>query len=165
MSSTTTIDDTMKEYQTARASYATLLKTVYAETDPTKRSASIAEVKVQNEKLVGIAQTLLSHWSELSRSPATNQSLSELKDDLVRYQQDLETMKTLKDETTRLGMMYNNITGDVTANRITYYTYIIVVFILLLLMFVLFALRSILGGVASTVERVLEPSSAGGSGV
>ena len=163
--STTTIDNTMKEYQTARASYVALLKTVYAETDPVKRGVSIAQVKVQNEKLVGIAQTLLSQWNALVRTPATNQSLSELKDDLVRYQQDLETMKGLKDETTRLGMMYNNITGDVTANRITYYTYIIVVFILLLLMFVLFALRSILGGVASTVETILEPSSAGEAGV
>ena len=154
------IDDTMKEYQTARASYVALLKTIYAETDPTKRNASIAEVKVQNETLVGIAKSLLSQWDALNRTPATNQSLSELRDDLVRYQQDLETMKGLKDETTRLNMMYNNVTGDVSANRVTYYAYIIIVFILLLLVFVLFALRSILGSVASTVETVLEPSSA-----
>ena len=153
------IDDTMKEYQTARASYVALLKTIYAETDPTKRNASIAEVKVQNETLVGIAKSLLSQWDALNRTPATNQSLSELRDDLVRYQQDLETMKGLKDETTRLNMMYNNVTGDVSANRVTYYAYIIIVFILLLFVFVLFALRSILGSVASTVETVLEPSS------
>lgn len=167
MSTSATIDDTMKEYQTARTSYAALLKTVYTETDPTKRNVSIAQVKVQNEKLVSIAQSLLSQWDALNRTPATNQSLSELKDDLVRYQQDLETMKGLKDETTRLNMMYTNITGDVSANRITYYAYIIVIFVLLLLVFVLFALRSILGGVATTVETavstVLEPSSAGGS--
>jgi len=161
--STSGISDTMKEYQTARASYVALLKTVYAETDPTKRNASIAQVKVQNETLVNIAQSLLSQWDALNRTPITNQSLSELRDDLVRYQQDLETMKGLKDETTRLNIMYNDVTGDVSANRITYYAYIIIVFILLLLMFVLFALRSILGGVASTVETavntVLEPSS------
>ena len=166
MSSLSGIDDTMKEYQTARASYVALLKTVYAENDPAKRNVSIAQVRVQNEKLVGIAQSLLSQWDALNRTPATNQSLSELRDDLVRYQQDLETMKGLKDETTRLNMMYNDITGDVSANRITYYMYIIAVFVLLLLMFVLFALRSILGGVASTVETAvntaLEPSTGGG---
>ena len=154
------ISDTMKEYQTARASYAALLKTVYEERDPTKRNASIAQVKVQNETLVSIAQSLLSQWDALNRTPITNQSLSELRDDLVRYQQDLETMKGLKDETTRLNMMYNDLTGDVTANRITYYTYIIIVFVLLLIVFVLFALRSVLGGVASTVETILEPSAA-----
>lgn len=159
------ISDTMKEYQTARASYATLLKTVYEERDPTKRNASIAQVKVQNETLVSIAQSLLSQWDALNRTPITNQSLSELRDDLVRYQQDLETMKGLKDETTRLNMMYNDLTGDVTANRITYYTYIIIVFVLLLIVFVLFALRSVLGGVASTVETILEPSSAASPGV
>jgi hypothetical protein len=165
MSTSATIDDTMKEYQTARTSYVALLKTVYTETDPAKRNVSIAEVKVQNEKLVSIAQSLLSQWDALVRTPATNQSLSELKNDLVRYQQDLETMKGLKDETTRLSMMYNDITGDVSANRITYYAYIIIIFVLLLLMFVLFALRSVLGGVSSAVETVLEPSSAGGTGV
>uniref|UniRef100_A0A6C0HLS1 Uncharacterized protein n=1 Tax=viral metagenome TaxID=1070528 RepID=A0A6C0HLS1_9ZZZZ len=158
-----TIDDTMAQYKRARAGYIALLKTVYAETDPAKRNASIAQVSVQNEKLVGIAQTLLSQWDALNRTPATNQSLSELKDDLVRYRQDIETMKGLKDETTRLNMMYANITGDVSANRTTYYAYIIIVFVLLILMFVLFALRSVLGGVASTVETavstVLEPSS------
>ena len=159
------ISDTMKEYQTARASYAALLKTVYEERDPAKRNASIAQVKVQNETLVSIAQSLLSQWDALNRTPITNQSLSELRDDLVRYQQDLETMKGLKDETTRLNMMYNDLTGDVTANRITYYTYIIIVFILLLIVFVLFALRSVLGGVASTVETILEPSSATSPGV
>ena len=163
--STSGINDTMKEYQTARASYVSLLKTVYAETDPTKRNASIAQVKVQNETLVSIAQSLLSQWDALNRTPITNQSLSELRDDLVRYQQDLETMKGLKDETTRLSMMYNDVTGDVSANRITYYAYIIIIFVLLLLMFVLFALRSVLGGVSSAVETVLEPSSAGGTGV
>ena len=161
--STSGINDTMKEYQTARASYVALLKTVYAETDPTKRNVSIAQIKTQNETLVNIAQSLLSQWDVLTRTPITNQSLSELRDDLVRYQQDLETMKGLKDETTRLNMMYNDVTGDVSANRVTYYAYIIVVFILLLLMFVLFTLRSVLGGVASTVETavstVLEPSS------
>ena len=161
--STSGINDTMKEYQTARASYVALLKTVYEERDPTTRTASIAQVKVQNETLVNIAQSLLSQWDALNRTPITNQSLSELRDDLVRYQQDLETMKGLKDETTRLNMMYNDVTGDVSANRVTYYAYIIIVFILLLLVFVLFALRSILGGVASTVETavstVLEPSS------
>jgi hypothetical protein len=161
--STSGINDTMKEYQTARASYVALLKTVYAETDPAKRNVSIAQIKTQNERLVNIAQSLLSQWDVLNRTPITNQSLSELRDDLVRYQQDLETMKGLKDETTRLNMMYNDVTGDVSANRVTYYAYIIVVFILLLLMFVLFTLRSVLGGVASTVETavstVLEPSS------
>lgn len=162
---TATIEDTMKEYQTARASYASLLTSIYAETDPTKRNASIAQIKIQNETLVSIAQSLLSQWDALNRTPITNQSLSELRNDLVRYQQDLETMKGLKDETTRLSMMYANITGDVSENRTVYYFYIFVVFVLLLIVFVLFALRSLLGGVASAVETVLEPSSAGGTGV
>jgi cell shape-determining protein MreC len=146
----------MKEYQTARASYAALLKTVYDEPDPTKRNVSIAQVKVQNETLVNIAQSLLSQWDALNRTPITNQSLSELRDDLVRYQQDLETMKGLKDESTRLNMMYANITGDVSANRTMYYFYIVAVFVLLLLVFVLFALRTVLGGVVSTVETAVD---------
>ena len=161
---TTSINDTMTKYKNARASYVALLKTIYAENDPNKRNVSIEQLRIQNQTLIGIAQTLLSQWDAVNRTPATNQSLSELKDDLVRYKQDLETMKGLKDETTRLNMMYADITGDVSANRITYYTYIIVVFILLLLVFVLFVLRSILGGVTTAVETVLPPSSGGARG-
>ena len=153
---TATVEDTMALYKTTRASYVTLLNSVYAETDPTKRNQSIAQLQVQNQTLVSIAQTLLSQWYALSRTPATNQSLAELENDLVRYQQDLETMKGLKDETTRLSMIYANITGDVSANRTVYYFYIVAVFVLLLLVFVLFALRTVLGGVVSTVETAVD---------
>ena len=164
MTSTSTIEDTMALYQSTRTSYGTLLASVYAETDSAKRNLLILEVQAQNRVLVNIAQTLMSQWEALARTPATNQSLSELQNDLEQYRQDLETMKGVKDETTKLSMMYANITGDVSANRTVYYFYIVVVFVLLLLVFVLFALRSVLGGVASTIESVLEPSSASGTG-
>lgn len=154
------IDSTMAQYQTARAKYVQLLKSLYAEQDPDKRTPIMQNIRSQNSILVGIANTLLGQWDTLNRTPATNQTLSELNQDLVQYKQDLETMKTLKDETTKLNMIYANKTGDVAENRIKYFIYIIVVLILLILVFLLFVLRSVM---ATVVETVLpEPSSGAG---
>ena len=157
-----TLDDTMAQYQTARAQYKQLIASVYAETDPAKKAAIIASLKPQNQKLVDTAQTLMTMWNTISTTDVTNQTLAGLTTDIQQYQQDLETMKGYSDETTKLGMIYADKTGDASANRTVYFIYIILILVLLVAVFVMFVLRGISGigsSVAQTVESIIPPSS------
>jgi hypothetical protein len=158
-----TLDDTMTQYQTARAQYKQLIASVYAETDPTRKAAILASLRPQNQKLVDSAQALMTMWNSISTTSTTNQTLASLTTDIQQYQQDLETMKGYTDETTKLSMIYADKTGDASANRTVYFVYIIIILILLVAVFVMFVLRGISGigsSVAETVESIV-PTSAG----
>lgn len=158
----TSVDDTMAQYRSARSEYVSLLKSVYNERDAEKRSSIVVNLKNQNQKLVGIAQSLLNIWSTVSSTPTSNQTLNDLQQDLVKYQQDLETLKGYKDENTKLNMIYADMTGDASANRVLYFVYVIVILILLVAVFVMFVLRGITATMTSTIENVLpQPSGTG----
>ena len=152
-------DDTMAQYRSARTEYVALLKKVYAENDPAKRAGIVASLRSQNRKLVDIAQTLLDTWSTLNSSPTSNQTLSDLRQDLVRYRQDLEIMKGYKDETKKLNMIYEDTTGDVSSTRITYLVYVVIILFLLIAVFAMFVLRGISGTVSSVFGGLPEPST------
>jgi hypothetical protein len=154
----TSLNDLMNQYTTARADYVTALKAAYTDTDTTSRQSKITALQAKNATLVGIATNLVSMWSALSASENSNQALTNLDADLVRYRQDLDTMKGIKDETTKLNTIYADITGDVSANRTMYLVYVIVVLVLLVAVFVMFVLRGI-SSVGSSVAEIVLPSS------
>jgi hypothetical protein len=160
----TSIDDTMAQYRAARADYVNMLKTVYTQTDSARRAAIIESLKSRNQRLVGIAQSMLGIWTTLNSTPTSNQTLNDLQQDLVKYQQDLETLKGYKDENTKLNMIYADMTGDVTANRFVYFGHIIVILILLVAVFVMFVLRGITETMTSTIESILPQQSGSWTG-
>jgi cell shape-determining protein MreC len=160
----TSVDDTMAQYRAAREDYVNMLKTVYTQRDTATRSAIIESLKSRNQRLVGIAQSMLGIWRTLSSTPTSNQTLNDLQQDLVKYQQDLETLKGYKDENTKLNMIYADMTGDVTANRIMYFGHVIVILILLVAVFVMFVLRGISETMTSVVESILPQPSGSWTG-
>ena len=155
---TPSLDGLMNQYTAARGEYVTALKAAYVDTNATTRQAKITDLQVKNATLVGIATNLLSMWSALSTSASSNQTLSDLNADLVRYRQDLEKMKGIKDETTKLNTIYTDVTGDVSANRTMYLVYVIVVLVLLVAVFVMFVLRGISSVGSSVAETILPPA-------
>jgi hypothetical protein len=146
----------MREYAKARKDYTDLLKSIYAETDITKRAALITKLEKQNEKLVAIAGALRDMWNSLTRNDRTNRSISDLDNDLEKYKQDIQSLQTANDEHTRLTMVYTDMNSGAVRDRATYFVHIIVVFILLIFTFVMFVMRgvsSVASGVASAVEE------------
>jgi bifunctional pyridoxal-dependent enzyme with beta-cystathionase and maltose regulon repressor activities len=124
------LDSKMREYVNARKEYTDLLKSIYAETDVTKRAALIAKLEKQNEKLVAIAAALRNMWNSLTRNDRTNRSISDLDNDLEKYKQDIQSLQSANDEHTRLTMVYTDMNSGVVKDRATYFVHIIVVFIL-----------------------------------
>ena len=151
----------MKQYTDARVEYVNALKAAYTDTNATTRSAKIADLQAKNTSLKAIATNLVSMWSALSTSASSNQALTSLDADLVRYQQDLDKMKGIKDETTKLNTIYADMTGDVSANRTMYFVYIIVILVLLVAVFVMFVLRGISSAGSSIAEAILPAEGSG----
>jgi len=143
----------MREYAKARKEYTDLLKSIYAETDVTKRAALITKLEKQNEKLVAIAGALRDMWNSLTRNDRTNRSISDLDNDLEKYKQDIQSLQTANDEHTRLTMVYTDMNSGAVRDRATYFVHIIVVFILLIFTFVMFVMR----GVSSVASAVAAP--------
>ena len=155
---TPSLDGLMKQYTDARAEYVTALNAAYIDTNATTRATKIAALQAKNTTLVGIATSLLAMWSALSTSATSNQTLTDLNADLVTYRQDLDKMKGIKDETTKLNTIYADITGDVSANRVMYLVYVIIVLVLLVAVFVMFVLRGI-SSVGSSVAETILPAA------
>jgi hypothetical protein len=147
------LDSKMREYVNARKDYNELLRSIYAETDTTKRAALIDKLAKQNEKLVLIAGALRDMWNSLTRSDRTNQSIADLEQDLVKYKQDIQSFQSTSDEQTRLSMVYSDMNAGVVRDRALYFVHILIVLILIIFTFVMFVMR----GVSSGVEAVTAP--------
>ena len=155
------LESKMREYAKARKEYTDLLKSIYAETDVTKRATLINKLEKQNEKLVAIAGVLRDMWNSLTRNDRTNRSISDLDNDLEKYKQDIQSLQMANDEHTRLTMVYTDMNSGAVRDRATYFVHIIVVFILLIFTFVMFVMRGVssvasgvTSGVASGVESI-----------
>jgi hypothetical protein len=148
----------MDSYRAVKDGYMELVR-LAAYKSGEERKRALDALENQNQRLQNAVLTILEAWK---RGNAKLEEYSEdtidgLREDLEMYKRQLDDFRASRDELTRLQIVYGSSQSDTTAQKYTYYAYIIAVLVLLVIDFILFVVVSfnIGGSAAAAVESVV----------